>query len=45
MLLLLLLLLLLILNAIARVENGVDYLPNIILDVTIELSTHCLKHW
>lgn len=45
MLLLPLLLLLLILNAIARVENGVDYLPNIILDVTIELSTHCLKHW
>ena len=44
-LLLLLLLLLLILNAIAREENGVDYLANIILDVTVELSAHCFEHW
>lgn len=40
-----LLLLLLVLNAIARDENGVDYLPYIILDVTVELSTHCFKYW
>ena len=44
-LLLLLLLLLLILNAIAREENGVDYLPNIILDVTVDLSAYCFEHW
>jgi hypothetical protein len=40
-----LLMLLLILNAIARDENGVDYLPYIILDVTVELSTHSFKYW
>jgi hypothetical protein len=44
-LLLLLLLLLLTLNAIVRGENGVNYLSYIILDVTVELSTHCFEHW